>query len=171
MLLKKIEDENLNHYKKPSLLLAFPYCSWKCEKECGKQVCQNSILANAPTYNFDIRCLVDAYLGNKVTSAVVCAGLEPFDSWDNLIAFISLFRYYSPDDIVIYTGYKEEEIKDKLYILSLYEDIIVKFGRYIPASESVYDEILGVELASSNQYAKVITYDEYKANRESAIIG
>ena len=64
------------------------------------------------------------------------------------------FRYYTPDDIVIYTGYTEEEIKDKVKWLSLYENIIIKFGRFVPNAEKHFDEVLGVELASPNQYAK-----------------
>jgi len=33
-------------------------------------------------------------------------------------------------------------------------NIIVKFGRYRPNQEKHYDKILGVFLASDNQYAK-----------------
>lgn len=76
------------------------------------------------------------------------------DSWEDLQTFVMNFRYYTPDDIVIYTGYMEEEIKDKVKWLSLYENIIIKFGRYIPNQEHHFDELLGVELVSPNQYAK-----------------
>ena len=31
--------------------------------------------------------------------------------------------------------------------------IIIKFGRFIPNKPSRFDELLGVELASDNQYA------------------
>jgi hypothetical protein len=34
--------------------------------------------------------------------------------------------------------------------------VIVKFGRFIPNQKSHYDEILGVNLVSPNQYAKII---------------
>jgi hypothetical protein len=33
-------------------------------------------------------------------------------------------------------------------------NIIVKFGRYRPNQEPHFDKVLGVELASDNQYAK-----------------
>jgi len=62
----------------------------------------------------------------------------------------------SNDDIVLYTGYNEDEICDKIHLLSQYRNIIVKFGRFIPNQEKHYDEILGVELASPNQYAKIL---------------
>ena len=95
------------------------------------------------------------YLENPITEAVVCGGLEPFDSWVELKCLIMNLRYYTPDDIVIYTGYKEEEIdQDKIDWLNLYGNIIIKFGRFIPNQPSIYDEILGVTLASNNQYAK-----------------
>ena len=79
------------------------------------------------------------------------------DSWDDLQCFILNFRYYSGDDIVIYTGYTEEEIQDKLEWLQWYGSIIVKFGRYIPGQQPHYDSVLGVKLASDNQHAKVVS--------------
>lgn len=82
------------------------------------------------------------------------------DSWEDLQVFVKNFRYYKPDDIVIYTGYTEEEIKDKIEWLSLYENIIIKFGRFIPNQGKHFDEILGIELASPNQYAKAYNVTE-----------
>ncbi len=115
----------------------------------------------------DLECTADAiitlYMNDPLSEAVVCGGLEPLDSLDELIPFIMEFRYYSPDPIVIYTGYTEEEVEQMEYLgskllklLSHYENIIIKFGRYVPNQEKHFDEILGVELASPNQYAKVI---------------
>ena len=48
MILKGLIDEDFINYKKPSMVLEFPYCTFKCDKECGRQVCQNSDLASAP---------------------------------------------------------------------------------------------------------------------------
>jgi hypothetical protein len=79
------------------------------------------------------------------------------DSWDDLQCFILNFRYWSGDDVVIYTGYTEEEIQDKLEWLQWYGPVIVKFGRYMPGQQSHYDEVLQVKLASDNQYAKVVS--------------
>ena len=39
-------------------------------------------------------------------------------------------------------------------ILKKYKNIIVKFGRFIPNQEKQYDEVLGVYLASNNQYGE-----------------
>lgn len=61
------------------------------------------------------------------------------------------------DDVVIYTGYYPDEIKDALDVLKGFNNIIIKFGRYIPNRQSRYDEILGVTLASDNQYAERIS--------------
>ena len=40
-----------------------------------------------------------------------------------------------------------------------FENVIIKFGRYIPNDENKFDEILGVKLASKNQYA--MRLDDY----------
>ena len=86
----------------------------------------------------------------------MCGGLEPFDNGIELYALISKVRDYCDDDIVIYTGYKEEEIPKAIKALSEYKNIIIKFGRYIPNQKPHFDEVLGVNLASDNQYARRI---------------
>lgn len=153
MIVKQLLDEDFVNYKKPSMFIGFPSCTWKCEKECGERCCQNSTLAQSPNINVSVNSLIERYMKNPITKAVVCGGLEPLDSWDDLQCFIMNFRYWCSDDIVIYTGYKEEEIKDKLEWLSLYEPIVIKCGRYMPNQKPHYDEVLGVKLASNNQYA------------------
>lgn len=154
MQLISIVDEDWVNYKKPSMFLIFPKCSMKCGKKC-----QNRHLLQEEPIEVNIDSLIDRYMNNDITKAVVCGGLEPFDSWQDLQAFIMNFRYYSPDDIVIYTGYTEEELKDKLPWLSVYENIYVKVGRYMPKCKSYKSDLLGIELASTNQY--VITYNNF----------
>ena len=154
MLIKGIIDEDFINYKKPCMVIEFPYCSFKCDKECGKQVCQNGALANSPTINIERMDLIDRYLKNDITQSIVMQGLEPFDSWDDLITLIFLFRCYTNDDIVIYTGYNESEIFEQIERLQYFKNIIIKFGRYIPNQQAHYDDILGVNLASDNQYAE-----------------
>lgn len=157
MLIKGIIDEDFINYKKPSMVIEFPYCSFKCDKECGMQVCQNGTLANLPNIEIKIDSLVDRYLQNDITEAIVFQGLEPMDSWYDVENLIQEFRNYTNDDIIIYTGYNFDEIKGKLFQLRHYKNIIVKFGRYIPNQKSHYDDMLGVKLASDNQYAERIS--------------
>lgn len=156
MIIKGIIDEDFINYKKPSMTIEFPYCSFKCDKECGQQVCQNSALVNEPNISVSVYKIIDRYLNNPITKAVVCQGLEPFDSKDDLYVFIDRFRRRTDDPIIIYTGYTEEELKDELPVLEQFGNIIIKFGRFIPNSLHKFDDILGVELASNNQYAKFI---------------
>ncbi len=156
MILKGIIDSDTINYKKISMVLEFPYCTFKCDKECGMQVCQNSKLASASNMNVSIDYIIQLYLTNPLTEAIVMQGLEPFDSWYELKPFIHEFRKYSNDDIVIYTGYKEDESFSIVEELLKYKNIIIKFGRFIPNQTPHYDEILGVKLASNNQYAKKI---------------
>lgn len=150
MKLIDIVDYDIINYKKPSMFLIFPNCTFKC----GRAECQNFALSKEKAIDVMPYDITTRYLDSPLTEAVVCGGLEPFDSWEELQAFIRDFRYYTPDDIVIYTGYEEEEIKDKIEWLSLFENIIIKFGRYRTNEPSHYDNLLGVSLMSSNQYAK-----------------
>ena len=152
MVLIGITDEDFVNYCKPALYLAFPYCTFKC----GKNNCQNKELEDANKIDVPIEAIIERYLQNPITSAIVCAGLEPLMSWKELKDFIYQVRLKTNDDIVIYTGYEEEENPDVIEFLSGFPNIIVKFGRYIPNQEPHLDPILGVKLASSNQYAKRI---------------
>lgn len=154
MKIVNLIDEDFCQYKKPSMFIGMPHCTFKCDKECGCNVCQNSELALAPTIEIDDEEIIQRYIANPITEAIVFGGLEPFDDFNDLFAFIADFRDYSRDDIVIYTGYYSEEIPSYLDLLSAnYKNIIIKFGRFIPNQKSHYDELLGVELASKNQFS------------------
>lgn len=149
--------EDFTNYKKPSMYIAFPSCTFKCERECGQKICQNSSLVQSKTLEVGVKSIVNKYINNTITSAIVIGGLEPFDSKEDLFILISYLRVSTQDDIVIYTGYKEEEIKNQLQYLRAYRNIIIKFGRFIPNQQPHYDDVLGVMLASDNQYAERIS--------------
>ena len=150
-------DEDFINYKKPSLFLALPFCTFKCEKECGIQCCQNSSLARQPIIEISTEKLVQRYLENPISESVVMGGMEPFDSFEDVIEFISILRKYSDSDVILYTGYYKSEIEDKIVQLQKFPNIIVKFGRFKPDEPHHIDPILGVELASTNQYAEKIS--------------
>lgn len=157
MILKGVIFEDFVNYRKPSMVLEFPICkNFKCDKERGERVCQNSLLAQSPNIEIYPISLIKKYLNNPISEAIVCQGLEPFDSWPDLIDFLYCFRQYSQDDFVIYTGYTEKEIQDKIDTLKNFKNVIIKFGRYIPNQPKHFDEVLGVSLASPNQYAKIL---------------
>lgn len=157
MNIKTIIDEDFTNYKKPSMVIGFPYCTFKCEKECGMQVCQNSTLATSPNIEVDLDSIVVRYLNNSITSAIVMAGLEPFDSYKDLYELVYKFRTKTDDDIVVFTGYNRAEVENKVKELSAFKDIIIKFGRFIPNAKSRYDDVLGINLVSDNQYGEVIS--------------
>lgn len=163
MVIKNLIDEDFVNYKKPSMFIAMPHCTFKCDKECGCQVCQNSELANADNIDMNPVEIATRFYNNPISEAIVFGGLEPFDSLSDMCELLSIlyalyncsFDIEKAPDIVIYTGYYPNEIKDKLEILRVYKDmnIIIKFGRFIPNKPNRFDELLGVELASDNQYA------------------
>ena len=151
-----IIDDDFVNYKVPSMTLMFPYCAFKC----GIDYCQNSALAHGEIINIGISEICRRYINNPITEAIVCQGLEPFDSWEELYNFIWTLRIHFDchDDVVIYTGYNKDEIMDKIEELQvLTSNIVVKFGRFIPNQKPHLDEVLGVKLASDNQYAERIS--------------
>lgn len=156
MKIKGIELLDFVNYKKPSVFIAFPRCSFKCDRENGVQMCQNRGLDLQPNIDISMYELVDTILRAPVAEAIVIGGLEPFDSETDLFSLVSALRMHTDKDIVIYTGYTEEELWRQISILKKYLNIIIKFGRFRPNQTPHFDEVLGVNLASDNQYAKKI---------------
>ena len=157
--IKGIRMEDFTNYKKPSMYIAFPSCTFKCERECGQKMCQNSSLVQAPTLTIGVHSIVNKYINNPITSAIVIGGLEPFDSEEDLKILITYLRVSTQDDIVIYTGHTKEEVQEReiyQYLLKA-KNIIIKFGRFIPNQQPHHDNTLGVELASDNQFAERIS--------------
>lgn len=158
MKIKGLVEYDISNYYKPSMFIIFPYCTFKCDRECGRAVCQNSALIQEEIKNIKPKDLMERYVNNPLTKAIVCGGLEPLDSLQDLSNFIELARLFTDDDIVIYTGYTEEESAEIIKeLIPLANNLIIKFGRFIPDQESHYDEVLGVNLASPNQYARRIS--------------
>lgn len=157
--IKGLNDTDIVNYKKTSMFIIFPKCSFKCDKECGECVCQNSTLAHTPEILVSTEKLAERYIHNPLSEAIVCGGLEPMDTFDDLLDLIIALREKTEDDIVIYTGYTETECKPYLDILRNFSNIIIKFGRFIPHQEPQYDEVLGINLSSPNQYARRISYE------------
>ena len=156
MRVKNLIDEDFQNYKKCSMFIGTAVCDWKCCNEAGAAICQNLPLAKAATLEVDDKVIVKRYASNPLTSAIVIGGLEPFDQWGELVALIKAFRAITEDTIVIYTGYREDELVPQIKQLKQFKNIIVKFGRYVPNQPSHYDEVLGIKLASPNQYAKIL---------------
>lgn len=159
MKIRNLMDEDIVNYKKTSMFIATCYCDFKCCTELGLDICicQNSPIAQSKIINMSNERIVKRYMKNKLTHAVVFGGLEPFKQFDELIELITLFREQTDDEIIIYTGYNKDEINNEIEKLMQFKNIIIKFGRYIPGHEVHYDDILGVNLASTNQYAEKIS--------------
>lgn len=154
MIIKGVTDEDFLQYKKPSMFIICPWCTFKCDKENGTQICQNRALAHAKEISIDTENLVKRYLQNNISKAIVFGGLEPMESFDDIMLFLYILRdkYQCKDDVIIYTGFRNDEVEDKISLLSQYENIIIKFGRFIPNQKPHFDPVLGVDLASNNQY-------------------
>ena len=154
MKISSIKIEDFVNYKKASMFIGMGTCTWKCCKESNIPitVCQNHELINN-TKDVDVTSIIEAYKNNSITEALVIGGLEPFDTFSDLLTLVDSFRQSCSDDIVIYTGYYPYEIPNHLTHLCEYENIIIKFGRFIPNNNPHRDDVLGVDLISDNQYA------------------
>ncbi|MEG0899957.1 MAG: 4Fe-4S cluster-binding domain-containing protein [Oscillospiraceae bacterium] len=160
MKIKTIVDEDFSNYKKASMLIAFSDCDWKCCKEGNfpSTTCQNSPIARMPNTEVSCKTICERYLSNPITSAIVCGGLEPMLQFSDVFSLLARLRENGcNDDFVIYTGYYVDEVLSEVEMLKMYPNVIVKFGRYLPSQEPHFDDMLGVNLASSNQCAMKIS--------------
>lgn len=159
MRIKGLIDQDVVNYKKTSMFIGTAICDWKCCTQLNRDIClcQNSPIAKQETINYSNQKIVDRYINNPLTNAVVIAGLQPFLQFNELIDLIKLFREHTKDDIVIYTGYYKEEIQQQVKQLKQFKNIIIKFGRYKPDQQSHYDRLLGVRLANAEQHAERIS--------------
>lgn len=160
MRVKAIVAEDFINYKLPSMFISTCYCSWKCCTEQGLDVgvCQNAPLAQMENKDIDDQTIYEQFVNNPITKAVVIGGLEPMIQINEVVDLIKLFRNQGENcPFVIYTGYYPIEIPEPLERLKQFKNIVIKFGRYIPNDTPRYDEALGIILASSNQWAEVIS--------------
>lgn len=159
MRIKGITDEDFVNYKHPSMYICTSVCDFKCDRESGASCCQNSSLAKQSTMCVTDDSIIRRYLNDPITKAIVFAGLEPFEQFSEMYSLISTLRnnYHCDDTVVIYTGYNKDEIEREVEALKIFQNIIIKFGRFVPNRSKHYDEVLGVCLASDNQYAEVIS--------------
>lgn len=161
MRVKTLVDERFDDYKKPVMLIGTISCDGKCCRDAKTplKVCQNDGWRQAASIEMADDDIITRYMDNKITSAICFGGLEPFEQFEEVLAFISRLRtkYKNDDPVIIYTGYDESEISSQVEALKRYKNIVIKFGRFVPNQASHYDDILGVKLASPNQYAKKIS--------------
>lgn len=159
MIIKGLNEADFVNYQKASMFIIFPKCDFKCDKESGQDICQNNSLIKEPDIYITTEDLAQRYVNNPMTSAVVCGGLEPILSFDDIYYFLEVLRndYDNHDDFVIYTGYNKDEIDEQIQKLQEFDHVIIKYGRFVPNSKSRYDRVLGVTLQSENQYAERIS--------------
>ena len=161
MRLKALVDEDFVQYKVPSMFIGTCFCDWKCAHDgwFPESVCQNHELAMAEIVDMNDDELIARYLANDITHAIVFGGLEPMKQSQEILRFIDRLRneYHCDDTVIIYTGYYSFEAAWFTHELAKYPNIIVKYGRYRMGDEPHFDEVLGVNLASDDQYAVKIS--------------
>jgi hypothetical protein len=156
MKVKNIVTEDFVNYKIPSMFIATCVCDWKCciEQSLDVSICQNHEIISQPDIDISPSKIYHMYITNNISNAIIFGGLEPILQFNEMLDVIKYFRKNNINDmIIIYTGYYQNEIKEQIKILQNYKNIIIKFGRYQPNNKPHYDETLGVDLISDNQYA------------------
>lgn len=170
-----VVTDNVTDYKKTSLFLVFPYCSGKCGEEC-----QNKDLRKKKIKEFNNKDIITLYQSLNTHNAVVCGGLEPLDSFEELKQLIEDFAKFSsikPVDFVIYTGYdnlikyyfdgRYREVKEDFFdLLQAWKnyaepgsELIIKQGKYDTNHKIPWhSKLLGVDLATNNQEVLVFDY-------------
>ena len=153
MIVKNIIDEVFSDYSKISMLIAVPKCTTKCWERLNLSptICQNHQLHKEPNLDISNKDIIDRYINNPLTSAIVLGGMDSWDSLDEIIEFIKEFRELSDDDCVLYTGKELEIIEKDFDKLKEFKNIYIKYGHYNPTLEPIIDELTKVKLASSNQ--------------------
>lgn len=160
MRVKGIIEEDFVNYKLPSMFITTCSCDFKCCTESGLDigVCQNASLAQASDREISDTVIYQHFAFNPISKAVVIGGMEPFLQFDEIVTLLQLFRNNGDQsDFVIYTGYYPEEIQNQIRALQCFDNVIVKFGRFIPNRPHKYDPVLGVELSSDNQFAEKLS--------------
>lgn len=161
MIVRTIVDEDFVQYKEPCMYIATAFCNGKCCKETGipLSVCLNDAWRGTATIAMVDEGIIERYLSNSITTTICFAGLEPFEQFDQVYNFIEKLRkdYNCNDTVLIYTGYNKEEIAERIEKLKDFDNIIIKFGRFVPDNPGRFDDVLGVHLASDNQYAERIS--------------
>lgn len=66
MKIKGLMTEDFVNYKKVSMTIIFPYCTFKC----GKDYCQNSPLAKSQIIEVSIDDLVNRYINNPIINVI-----------------------------------------------------------------------------------------------------
>lgn len=147
-----------NDYKKTGLYIPIGVnCTGKCWREQGltSDICQNWDMNNVyETYT--IKDILEIYDKNPFLEAFIMTGMEAFDNFEEMLNLIKVIRSYKNEEIVIFTGYNPNELKDEINILKKFKDIIIKFGRYERDLKPKKDEVGGVTLVTSNQFFKRI---------------
>lgn len=158
MRVRTIVSEDYTNYKLPSMFIGCISCDGKCCIEGGipRSTCINNNWRDSNIIDVDDDELIRSYMSNPITSAIVFGLLEPMLQPYEIERFIQKLReeYMCNDPVIIYTGYTENEVGIIIRDWARFGNIIAKYGRFVPNQDKHFDDVLGVDLASPNQYAK-----------------
>lgn len=119
-----------------------------CHKHCPG--CFHQDRFNLPIIEEDIKIIIDKIKENPFTQGIVLGGFEWTEQYDELLAIIEEAKT-SELEVILYTHYTIEDIKEYYSELLSYKGIYIKCGEYDNTRLSVTHSSYGVPLASTNQ--------------------
>ena len=72
---KGVVFEDFVNYKKPCMTIEMPRCDFKCDKECGQNVCHNSALAIADNITIDVDSIISLITTSRIFQEVIRIGI------------------------------------------------------------------------------------------------
>lgn len=123
-----------------------------CSNNC--QGCFNQHLKNSEVFEHTAEQIIEIVKDNLFNDGIILAGLEWSEQPEDVIELVKCAKK-NHLEVMIYTGLSERGFTDRLWDSTL-SGCYVKFGMYDPSCLSDDYYSLGVKLASTNQYVKLL---------------
>lgn len=146
---KLIERERFQDAPFVGCLISAIGCSLNCVN------CFNQHIKEMDTLYINTDEIVDMIKNNPFEEGLILGGLEWSEQSDELIELVNTVMDNNLK-VMIYTGLTEIEFFNIVDKSKLQSGVYIKFGRYINTNKTITNIQFGVNLASENQYIKII---------------
>ena len=125
-----------------------------CHKGC--KGCCHADRRNTPCYEDTGQDIIQKVLDYKFSSGIILAGFEWSETPEEMLELIRLARLNNLE-VIVYTHHTEQSLRCLIPELYQYKGVYVKYGEYVESLRVDTYSSMGVKLASTNQYIKVIS--------------
>lgn len=124
-----------------------------CHHNC--KGCCHADRHTGKVYESEDTKLIEEIKNYKFSEGIILGGFEWTEQLDELLDIIDLARSNNLE-VILYTHHTEEELRDIVPQLYTRKGVYVKYGEYRRELSSKTYTSYGVQLASTNQYIKII---------------